>query len=206
MSTTGPAVRRFWSRAATLSVVATALAGCGRESGRGELTGFLSVPGCMESPPGAEACTGAATDEPEVCESFRLWTEFFTLETVGDQAVLRFQGGGEDFAREDGLVLHLLDATRVRGGLDAPLSVGPEAPVRGALNLFERCPEATESLELQGLVTFSEFGVHKGDRVAGTLDELIVRDARTGALRGRLRGEFDFTVRRGPPYRRFAGR
>lgn len=188
------------------AVAALMLGGCGRESGNGHVTGFLTVPGCLTAPEGSERCTGGPDDPPDVCDDFALDTDFFTLEPVGTQAVLRLQHGGEDFAREDALMLHIIDVDRIRGALDVPIAVGPEAPIRGALDLFETCPDATESLELRGRVTFSEFGTHKGDRVAGTLDELLVRDARTGALRGRLHGDFDFTVRRGPPYRRFAGR
>jgi hypothetical protein len=196
----------FTARSVGVGVAALFLVGCGRESGSGQVTGFLTVPGCMMAPAGAEQCTGAATDPPDICEDFALDTDFFTLEPVGTQAVLRLQHGGEDFAREDALMLHIIDVDRIRGALGVAIAVGPEAPIRGALDLFETCPDATESLELRGRVTFQDFGTHKGDRVAGTLDELLVRDARTGALRGRLHGDFDFTVRRGPPYRRFAGR
>jgi hypothetical protein len=194
------------ARLAALATLVCLLGGCGRETGSGNVTGFLTVPGCMTAPAGSERCTGAASDPPEICEDFALDTDFFTLEPVGAQAVLRLQHGGEDFAREDALMLHIIDVDRIRGALGVPMAVGPEAPIRGALDLFETCPDATESLEMRGRVTFSDFGTHKGDRVAGTLDELLVRDARTGALRGRLHGDFDFTVRRGPPYRRFAGR
>ncbi|MCK6571850.1 hypothetical protein L6V77_12240 [Myxococcota bacterium] len=186
--------------------VGAALAGCAQEQGSGSLTGFLSVPGCVMAPAGAEACTGAETDPPEICEHFDMHPNFFTLETAADDAVVRMQYGGEDFARADGLQLHVRDVRGLPGRLGVPLAVGPDEPVRGALDLFERCPEGTESLELRGRVTFESFGLHKGDRVSGTIDELLVRDARTGALRGRLHGDFDFTVRRGPPYRRFVGR
>lgn len=182
------------------------LLGCAQEQGSGSLTGFLSVPGCVTPPAGVEACTGDPADPPAVCEHFDLHPDFFTLEAAADDAVLRMQSGGIDFARADGLQLHVRDVGGLPGRLGTPLAVGPEEPVRAALDLFERCPAATESLELRGTVTFESFGLHKGDRVQGTIDELIVRDARTGALRGRLHGDFDFTVRRGPPYRRFVGR
>jgi hypothetical protein len=186
--------------------VGVGLTACAQEQGSGALTGFLSVPGCVTPPAGVESCSGAPEDPPAVCEHFDLHPNFFTLETAADDAVLRMQYGGEDFAREDGLQLHVRDVRGLPGRLGEPLAVGPEEPVRAALDLFERCPEVTESRELRGTVTFDSFGLHKGDRVVGTIDELIVRDARSGALRGRLHGDFDFTVRRGPPYRRFVGR
>lgn len=187
-------------------LVSLALAACGQEAGQGDVTGFLTVPGCLTAPEGAETCSGGEGDAPDVCESFDLDPGFFTLNVMDGQAVLRMQNNGEDFARGDALILHLVDVTRIRGRLGEPLAVGPEEAIRGALVLFETCPEANENMELRGTVTFESFGVAKGDRVAGTLDELLVRDGRTGALRGRLHGDFDFTVRRGPPYRRFVGR
>ncbi len=186
-------------------LLGSALAGCAQEQGSGSLTGFLSVPGCVTPPADVEVCRGLPDDPPAICEHFDLHPNFFTLETAADDAVLRMQYGGEDFAREDGLQLHVRDVGGLAGRLGRPLAVGPDEPVRAALDLFERCPLVTESLELRGTVTFEAFGLHKGDRVIGTIDELIVRDARSGALRGRLHGDFDFTVRRGPPYRRFVG-
>jgi len=186
--------------------IGAALAGCAQEQGSGSVTGFLAVPGCVTAPVGVEACTGATTDPPDICEHFDMRPNFFTLEAAADDAVVRMQHGGADFARADGLQLHVRDVRGLPGRLGVPLAVGPDEPVRGALDLFDRCPEGTESLELLGTVTFESFGLSKGDHVSGTIDELLVRDARTGALRGRLHGDFDFTVRRGPPYRRFVGR
>ena len=195
----------MWAALSVSAVTGSVLTACRSESGNGEVTGFLTVPGCLVAPAGAEACTGGETDDPAVCNSFDLDPGFFTLEREGDQAILRLQSGGGDFAQEDGLLLHLADVSLVRGRLGQPMAVGPEEPLRAALALFERCPGATESFELRGSITFEDFGVRKGDRVAGTLNELLVRDGRTGALLGRLHGNFDFTVRRGPPYRRFDG-
>lgn len=192
--------------AAGALAAAAFVAGCGQESGSGDVTGFLTVPGCLSAPEGAWACTGAPADPPEICDSFDLDPHFFTLNSMDGQAVMRLQTSGEDFARGDALALHLADVTAIRGRLGEPLPVGPEEDVRGTLVLFETCPDVNENLELRGTVTFEAFGAAKGDRVAGTLDELLVRDGRTGALRGRLHGRFDFTVRRGPPYRRFVGR
>ncbi len=179
--------------------------GCGEDAGHAHITGFLTVPGCITAPAGSENCAGDAGPGAAVCDTFDLGIDFLTLEREGDQVIVRLQHGGEDFANEDGLFLHLADLTLPRGRLGEPIAVGPEEPVRAALALFERCPASPQSFELRGQVTFTEFGVSKGDRVMGNLDELVVRDARTGALLGRLHGDFDFTVRRGPPYRRFSG-
>ena len=56
--------------------VVLALAGlasaCGQETGEGAIEGFLTVPGCMDAPAGSEACTGQATDDSAVCDSFDL--------------------------------------------------------------------------------------------------------------------------------------
>lgn len=191
-------------RALAAALLATA---CGAETGSGQVGGYLTVPGCLGSVSAVSSCAADDADAAPspACAAFDLGVDFFTVDREGDQVLVRFQHGGDDFAHSDGLMLHLADATLPRGRLGVPLPVGPEESVRAALGLFERCAGSDQSFELRGTVTFEAFGTSKGDRVAGSLDELLVRDARTGALLGRLTGTFDFTVRRGPPYRRFSG-
>ncbi len=181
--------------------------GCAEDRGRGEVVGSLSVPDCERGEDLDEVC-GVGT-APEACRAFDLGVDFFALERFGEQAVMRMQQGGRPFAKTDGLSIEIRDFRLLRGNLGRRLPVGPDSNIRAALGLFERCPDSTQNFELQGEITFSSFGVDKGDKIAGTLDFLEVRDGRgdgPGKVLGVLHGDFDFTLRKGPPYQQFSGR
>ncbi len=185
----------------------TATDGCAEHQGVGHVQGSLTVPGCDDDADLDARC--AASVDPLACTAFDLGVDFFTVEGLEPVAVIRMQRGGEPFAQTDGLLLEIRDARLLRGNLGAPVPVGPDENVRAALGLFARCPDATQNFELSGEVTFDAFGVGKGDAVRGTIDRLEVRDGRTespGRVLGVLHGDFDFTLRKGPPYQRFAGR
>ena len=71
--------------------------------------------------------------------------------------------------------------------------------------LGSTCPESTESLSLRGEATITHFGTQIGDRIAGTIDFLEVRDGRenrTGLI-GVIRGYFDFRYQKGTPFEQF---
>jgi hypothetical protein len=127
---------------------------------------------------------------------------------LGDAARLSLQEGGRPFGLVDGLTFQIADVRQLRGRLGQSIPVGPNANVRAALGLFDRCPDTTQNFTLTGAVTFTRFGVERGDRVTGTIDRLEVRDGRptngsAGPVLGLLRGDFDFILRVGPPYQRF---
>lgn len=194
--------RRFLSSCLLASLVAA----CGEDPGDGRVVGALTVPDCNGR---ALERVCPAEVAPESCEAFDLGVDFFTLEVADQRAVIRLQEGGQFFAKTNGLLLEIRDVRQLRGNLGAPLPVAPNANIRGALGLFERCPETTQNFELQGEVVFERFGVAKGDRVAGRLVRLEVRDGRgegSSRLLGVLHGDFDFTIRRGPPHEAFPGR
>ncbi|MEZ4469048.1 MAG: hypothetical protein R3F43_32600, partial [bacterium] len=188
-----------------LLALALGLAGCAEDTGDGAVLGSLFVPACEDGRPLDRTCP--VTEDPRTCEVFDLEADFFAVEPYGDGALLRIQRGGRILALTDALVLEISDYRLLRGQLGKRVPVGQDRNIRGALGLFHRCPDSTQSYAVSGLVQFDAFGVHKGDRVNGSFD-LEVRDGRsdTGASRvlGVLHGDFDFIVRKGPPYQPFA--
>jgi hypothetical protein len=181
------------------------LLACGEHPGRGEVFGSLVVPSCSDGEPARFVCSEEAA--AETCDAFRMDVDFFALEVSDEAAVLRLQHGGRAFAQTDGVLFQIRDVRRLRGNLGARLPVGPDKNIRGALGLFETCPDSTQNFELRGEIVFEQFGVAKGDQVAGTIHDVEVRDGRgdgPGQVLGVLQGSFDFTQRRGPPYQLFA--
>jgi hypothetical protein len=183
------------------ALAAVMLIACGAENDRGALEGALQVPGCIES--SDDECRRAPT---EACAPFELGFGFFAVEVLGERVVVRMQSDGLDVAHIDGLHLAFDDLAALENSLGETIGLGKDGPGRASLLLFDRCPEANSAMDVTGEVVFTHFGVKKGDRVAGRFTSLVVTDAREGEALGALTGAFDFTVRRGPPYQRFAGR
>lgn len=194
------------TRAPALALLAlAALAGCTDYIEEGTIQGSLVVPDCEDDEEVRFTCAGDALED---CDAFRLDIDFFALDFLGDQATLSLQEGGRPFGQADGLALQIRDVRQLRGRLGQSIPVGPNGNVRAALGLFDRCPDSTQNFALTGTVTFTRFGVDRGDRVTGTIERLEVRDGRAadgrpGPVLGLLRGDFDFILRVGPPYQRF---
>ncbi len=213
MSPGGPdpddeAVRRLSLAALPWGLLLVApLGGCGEDRGQGEIVGSLRVPDCRLDEPLEAVCPPSVP--LEACEAFDLGSNFFALDLVDRMGRMRIQEGGRSFAQTDGVLLEIRDVRVIRGRLGEPIPVGPDAEVRAALGLFDRCPDSALGFDLRGTVVFDAFGVHKGDAVRGRIERLEVRDARgeegrPGAILGLLRGDFDFRLRRGPPYQQFS--
>lgn len=185
-----------------LLLIASLLFACAEDTGDGRVVGWLTVPDCEGSKALSKTCDG----DLSTCEAFDLEVDVFALESSGDLAIIRLQRGGRTFARTDGLILELRDVRQLRGNLNQRQRVGPNEDVRAALGLFDTCPDATLNFELSGEIQFTKFGLARGDVIAGEIISLEVRDGRAeGAadILGQLRGDFDFTVRSGPPYQQF---
>lgn len=183
------------------------LAGCGDDIGSGVIVGSLEIPGCVDGETAAYVC---AEDVPlDACEALRLEFDFFALDQLGDAARLTMQRGGQILGRTDAVMFEVRDLRQLRGRLGRSIPVGPDKNVRVGLALFELCPDSTQSFAISGSVVFDALGVERGDRVAGRVERLEVRDGRSadgrpGQVRGFLRGEFDFVLQVGPPYQRFS--
>lgn len=189
-----------------VGVLCAGLIGCDDDIGAGELVGSLEVPGCVDG----ETARFVCEDTPiERCEALRLTFDFFSLEQLGNAARITMQRGGQILGRTDGILLEIKDLRLIRGRLGQSLPVGLDANVRVGLGLFELCPDTTQNFAISGSVVFDALGVESGDRVAGRIERLEVRDGRSvdgrpGAVLGLLRGDFDFTLQVGPPYQRFS--
>ena len=188
-----------------VTCLAAAALACSEDRGQGEVVGSLFVADCSDGRALEALC--AASVDPDACRAFDLGVDFFALETFDDIGRIRMQRGGQPFARTDGLLFEIRDVRLLRGELGQPLNVGPDENLRASLGLFERCPDSTQNFDLTGAVVFDDFGVDKGETVAGRILRLEVRDGRGGApgpVLGVLHGEFDFRLRRGPPYQQFS--
>jgi hypothetical protein len=178
---------------------------CSEDRGQGEVLGSLYVADCVDGRALDAVC--APDSDPDTCDAFDLGVDFFALETFDDIGRIRMQRGGRPFARTNGLLFEIRDVRLLRGALGQPVAVGPDENLRASLGLFERCPDSTQNFDLTGVVVFDDFGVAKGETVAGQILRLEVRDGRgapPGPVLGVLHGEFDFRLRRGPPYQQFS--
>lgn len=197
---------RLLTSAGVVWLALLALAGCGDDVGEGELVGSLVVPDCRDGDTARWVCADAPIDQ---CDAFHLDLDFFALDQTGDSASLVMQRGGQILGRTDGLLFEIEDLRLLRGRLGRSIPVGPDSNVRAGLGLFERCPDTAQNFALSGTVVFEALGVERGERVSGRIERLEVRDGRSadgrpGPVLGFLRGDFDFTLRVGPPYQRFA--
>ncbi len=189
-----------------LSLCCLIAVGCDDDIGAGHLLGSLEIADCEDGEPARYICEAGALD---TCEALSLDFDFFALDQLGDAARMTMQRGGQVLGRTDGVLFEVRDLRLLRGRLGQSIPVGPERNVRIGLALFELCPDTTQSFDITGSVVFDALGVERGDRVAGRIERLEVRDGRSrdglpGPVRGFLRGQFDFVLQIGPPYQRFS--
>lgn len=192
--------------AALAFALAWALCGCSDDIGSAEVVGSLIVPDCEDGEAASYVCSDAPLDE---CDALRLEFDFFALDQLGDAARITIQRGGQILGRTDSVLFEIRDLRQLRGRLGQPIPVGVDTNVRVGLALFELCPDTTQSFAVSGSVIFDALGVEQGDRIAGRIERLEVRDGRAedgrpGPVLGFLRGRFDFTREIGPPYQRFS--
>jgi hypothetical protein len=181
-----------------------AMTACVDVSGTGEIVGWLNLANCTAETKLFEVCESNVVDLE--CSEFDLGADFFALELFSEySAKLRLQRGGASFIKTDGVVLDFGDIRALRGRLGDAISVGEDHEVRAALILGHRCPSSTQSLELSGEIVIHHFGTEVGDRIAGEILFLEVRDGREplAGLIGVLRGEFDFRFQNGAPFEQF---
>lgn len=180
------------------------MTGCVDVPGTGNVLGWLDLQDCTPDTKLTEVCDAEIADLE--CSAFDLGANFFALELFSEySAKVRLQRGGASFIKTDGIVLDFRDIRALRGRLGAPIAVGADQDVRAALILGQRCPSSTQSLELSGELVVSHFGTEVGDRIAGEILFLEVRDGREplAGLIGVLRGGFDFVFRKGAPFEQF---
>ena len=200
---TSPANIRWLVLCLALSTYVLILNGCAEVSGKGSVTGWLVLDACG---PDTAIELRCADELNEDCRAFDLETDFYALELFDERSgKLRLQRGGASLHLSDGLVLEFQDVRALRGRLGETLSVGPEHSIRAALILGSTCPNSTQSLQLTGRVVITHFGTDVGERIAGRIEFLEVRDGRDNlsSLLGVIRGFFDFRYRKGTPFEQF---
>ena len=180
------------------------LVSCTQVSGEGSVNGWLTIEDCGPSSSIIRRC--AEQNVNETCSAFDLGTDFYALELFDERSgKLRLQRGGAALQLTDALVLEFKDIRDLRGRLGEPLPIGQEQSIRAALILGQSCPESTESLMLTGEIIMTHFGTEVGDRIAGEIAFIEVRDGRDtlNSLLGVLQGYFDFRYRKGSPFEQF---
>jgi hypothetical protein len=194
-----------------------ACAACGIGDGSGSVSGTLFLRGCTHEHDYGELGAPAPYDmRPHyfVGDPINALQSSRPLHPVNKMAV-RVQADGNRVEEADALQVRVADVAFVVQALGQPITVGPATNVRASLTLNETCPKAEVGAELDGTITFSQFGssnaangIQFGDRVAATFDfEIIDRRAlsiggiggvpTTPAAGGHISGDFDFIVRQG---------
>jgi len=194
-----------------------ACAACGLGDGTGSLSGTLYLRGCTHDYDYGELAAPAAYDmRPSyfVGDPINALQSSQPLHPVNKMAV-RVQSDCNRVEEADAMQVLVADVAFVVEALGQPIAVGPATNVRASLALNETCPNAEVGAELDGTITFSQFGssnaangIQFGDRVAATFDfEIIDRRAvsiggiggvpTTAAAGGHVSGNFDFIVRQG---------
>ena len=132
-----------------------------------------------------------------------------------NKVTIRVQPSGKPMEEADLLFVDVADDAQVVAAVGQPMTIGPTTVVRASLTLSETCPNAEVVPELDGTLTFTQFGegqvthgIQFGDRLAATFSFDVVdrRQISIGgigsvpvepATAGHLEGNFDFIVRQG---------
>ena len=177
---------------------------CPTLPGSASVVGWVVLEECGPEQTFVRRCSQDSSETE--CSAFDLGVDFYALELFDERSgKVRLQRGGAGLHLADALVLEFRDIRTLRGRLGESLLIGASQSIRAALILGSTCPDSTESLVLTGQVVMSHFGTEVGDRIAGRIEFLEVRDGREQVpdLIGVLRGEFDFRYRKGTPFEQF---
>lgn len=192
-------------------------AGCDLGMGVGAAAGDLYLRGCThQSDFGALGALAPFDLKPDffVADPVNALASSEPLHPVNKVSV-RIQPSGNRIDEADLLFFNVGDDAEVTRALGKPITVGPATNVRASLRLNQTCPSAEVQPELDGTITFTQFGsgdvtdgIRFGDRLAATFSFDVV-DRRavalggigsvppTPAAGGHIAGSFDFIVRQG---------
>jgi hypothetical protein len=200
--------------AATLLAGCLLLAGC-VGSGRGEVTGSISVAPCSDDE--ASFADGSYSLDPDffVCDFAH--ADFIDHGEADDSLSIHIQNGSDVTLREtDGLVFIIDDdqtravaeAVQAGGRSGATMDISPGGTVQANFRFYGTCPDLFGNFQGIGSITFSHFPappekasdpfrVELGQRIAGSFELGTIVDLRGGSTIGSLSGYFDFTIARG---------
>jgi hypothetical protein len=191
------------------------LAACRVGQGSGEVVGDLSVSECKGT-------------QPFVAPNYDMGVSVFCAEPVQidnhDFLFIRLQRGGNVFEQNDAFYFVIRNVAIAASG-GSEIEVGPDKNISARLILRATCPDAYAKVEGVGTIRFERFGgalfngapppmsssdrgfsVEYGDDVTATFDVTLTTLSSadgTAQVSGRLRGSFDFPVRRGSPCQKF---
>jgi hypothetical protein len=138
-----------------------------------------------------------------------------------NRLIVRVQSSGARVEEADALIINVANEAEVASSLGQALAVGPTTNVRATLALNETCPLAQVQIELDGTLTFTQFGsaragvtassdftIDFNDRLVANFTFTVVdrRQATLGgvggvptsaAVAGQLSGFFNFVVIQG---------
>jgi hypothetical protein len=206
------------------------LGACSLGDGTGQVEGAIFIRSCAKrTSVGASGSQTAysfgSADDPVM---YQMYPSFFAAEPINDfprltpnnRLVVREQSDGSRIEAADVLIVNVANVYQVATALNMPIDVGVNTNVRATLSLNQSCPMPEALPELEGTMTFSQFGdanlgrppidfqIGKGDRLQATFDFNVVdvRAASIGgignvpvdpAVGGHITGNFDFIVRQG---------
>jgi hypothetical protein len=203
-----------------LALLALGVTGCLVGEGKGSVSGTLFVQNCTNEQDYGSAAAPAL---------YNMKPSFFAAEPVDDfqrphpmnRLAIRIQPTGLLIEQADVLFINIASVRPVAMALGTAIAVGPVTNLRASLQLNSTCPDQQVTGELDGTITFTNFGSAKigaavpddfrvgfDDRLTASFSfDVVDRRASTlggiGAvspaptLGGHLDGDFDFTVRQG---------
>ena len=137
--------------------------------------------------------------------------DFFSVQNLGEVTFIRMQPGGQPLHRSDALAIQVSDPQFIKNRLGQRIFLD-NPKVRATLHVMGSCPNSTQAMSADdgsaskkyGHITFTEFGIQKGDKISAQL-VFDLRDDRSGELVGLdFEANFEFTVKVGKPYQPFS--
>jgi hypothetical protein len=192
--------------------------GCAVGEGKGALAGTLFIQSCTSD---------SSLGRPGAPAVYDMHPTFFVAEPIDDfprpmpmnRLAIRMQPTGNRLEEADVLYLNTASVREVAQALGQPIDIGPSTNVRATLQLNATCPDRAGQAELDGTLTFTNFGqaavsvpddfrINFGDRLtASFVFDVVDRRALTlggvgsvspdPSVAGHLEGNFDFIVRQG---------
>jgi hypothetical protein len=202
-----------------LAIAACLVCGCTVGEGTGTFAGTLFVRDCT---------VNSDLGRLDAPANYNMNPDFFVAEPIDDfprtnpmnRLTIRVQPTGNRLEEADVFYINMSSVREVAMQLGRPVEVGPSTTVRATLDLNATCPDRSVNSELDGEITFTQFGtagggevpadfrITFGDRLAATFQFTAVDrraltlggiDAVSGVpdTSGQLSGMFNFIVRQG---------
>lgn len=172
---------------------------------------LLSIfsPACLADNPAQFTLSGKSSLEPDCFkQAFPLHAQIAAARTSEKTMSLFFESATVDFDLTNSIVIQIYQPATARNNLTKPTPFSAprsENPVVAAkVTLFAACPNITHSFYLDGEVIFTALGSGKNARMAGSITDARILNARTNEVVAEgLSGSWDFKVEPGQPHQTF---